>query len=299
MSIRFSKFSMSFLLGLSLFSSHCQKPIQRPVIAKKERSGPTDATPVTDKTEPTSNNGTDKTNSETNQPQKPVNGGDSTSGNSNSDTGNGNETKEPETPKEKPPTDEWGEIYEPLAANGHLTGHAGLPNGEYIELRFYLDGDSKTGKSLGTTNANTYGFFFDMPTDTLDTKPHKLFVYVVWKGQEYPLSAKKASYDFRGFQPKGEKIANAFAKTRFFANGATNNRCRSCHAFDYKERFAILAKAAEDNSMAWTAESNALINKLRAGHLKDGGPQIDLCGTTPTTINCDEVVNWWKQEFGP
>lgn len=293
---------LSFPLAL-LFS--CAKPVPRVAPAKKERT----------QTQPL-DQGKDESGDKDTVP-KPQSGDEkvdsgNTSGadaNSGDSEGSGNATNKPvDGTSELPPTTEFGALMEPISVSGFISGWAGIPTmaNEYLKVNFYLDGDRSKGKPIGSTRANLvaydngldgdHGFIYDLPKDALDGRVHTIYAYVLWKDKEYPLSAKKPSYEFKGYAAKGEAVATSFAKTGFVVNGKPNSACRSCHAFSYSDVWRLLTQASDQKE--WTAEKNYLINKLRAGH--ENGPKIKLCNTdnSKSAINCDEVVNWWKQEFG-
>lgn len=298
------------LLTLTLALSHCAKPQQRPAVGGAKPGQGNDVKPASgndvkpapgndvkpsggkpdgttnDGSNPKSNDGKEPTEDENEDPAGPG-------------SGPGPETADPAAP-----TKEFGALNEPLSTSGFISGYAGVQGkaDEYLTVKFYLDGDNKTGKALGEIRANLvafddgldgdHGFIYDLPQDALDGRIHKLHIFVVWNGKEYPISEKKPIYDVRGFTPKGERVATAFAKTGFMVNGRVNPSCRGCHGgFSYQDRWTRLTEASPDTN-EWTAEKNYLITKLRRGH-------IDTRRIAPcSVIKCDEVVNWWKQEFG-
>lgn len=290
----------NFRIGLSLLALllSCAKPVPRIELTKKEpapresESGDKDTVPKSQSPDEKNNSGN-------------TNGGESKNGGTGEESENSPdkpEAKPIDESTEKPPTTEFGALNEPLSVSGFVSGWAGIPSmaNEYLKVNFYLDGDRTKGKSLGSTRANLvafdngldgdHAFIYDLPKEALDGQMHTIFVYVVWKDKEYPLSAKKPSFGYKGYAAKGEAVATAFAKTGFVVNGKPNPSCRSCHAFSYSDRWTALTQASEMNE--WTADKNYLINKLRSGHV--GNPKINMC----SVIKCDEVVNWWKQEFG-
>lgn len=180
---------------------------------------------------------------------------------------------------------------------GQISGWAGDKNNPsaYLDVSFYLDGDSKTGKAVITTKANLVGndgdvdgdhaFIADIPVANRDGKPHKVYAYVTKDGVEKPLSAS-FPYTLSFFEPKKGDAQAIYNKIGF------SSSCRGCHSFDYADRWGALSR--DGTNGAWTKDNNYLINKLHANHFSGNAPK-NICAL----INCPEVINWWTAEFGP
>lgn len=179
---------------------------------------------------------------------------------------------------------------------GQISGWAGDKNNTpaYLEVRFYLDGDSKRGKSVGSTKANLVGsdgsvdgdhaFIFDIPVASRDGKPHKVYAYVNHEGVDTILNSS-FPYTLTFFGPKRGAAETVYNKIGF------NSGCKGCHSFDYVDRWDVLLR--EGSAGVWKADDNYLYNKVVNNHrsISSGKP----CNV----INCSELKNWWTAEFGP
>ena len=172
-------------------------------------------------------------------------------------------------------------------------GHSKDANAYYL-INFYLDGDAGTGTLLGSVTANLYeydndleeghAFIFYIDSKYIDRKAHNLYAYAVIAGKEVAL--KGSPLAITPLAPKG-----GAAQTIYESIGFSKSTCRGCHSsFSYSNRWEFLA-TSEGEKTSWSATDNALYNKVKAGHLTSGRPNI--C----QNIDCDAVVKWWKAEF--
>ena len=281
------------LLGLWSFTTHCKSEApQRPVVGSKaqEKASPSSgpgaiATPDPMKSplDNSADSGVDA------KPVDPI------------DTTGSDPAKPKPMEMEKEPEPDQVPPGKPIAltANldltpisirvGSLNGWAADKNNaaSELEVKFYLDGDNKTGKLIGTSQANRTGtddgvegehaFYFTVPTEFKDSKPHKVFVYVGAGGAETPLSPK-VPYTMTFFKPKGGAAKEAFVKT------GMETGC-GCHSNPpYEERWEMLNR--DGTAKGWSQDNNYLYNILKNGH-------------RGRTFKVKEISDWWNAEFAP
>ncbi|MBC7530100.1 MAG: hypothetical protein H7318_00885 [Oligoflexus sp.] len=183
---------------------------------------------------------------------------------------------------------------------GQISGWAGDKNNTtaYLEVKFYLDGDNKTGKAIGSTKANLVGsdagvegdhaFIFEVLPAYIDGKPHKVFAYVTHDGIDTILS-ENIPLTLTFFKAKGGAAQAAYEKVGF------QSRCQGCHSFSYLDRWDAISR--EGTAGKWTRDNNYLYNKISTGHrVKIDGKT--LCDNVQN-FSCEAIKTWWDLEFGP
>jgi hypothetical protein len=164
----------------------------------------------------------------------------------------------------------------------------------YLSLSLYLDGDNKTGKKLGITQANLIGpddnngnehaFYFEVPAQFIDGRSHKLYIYAINQDSEIILNSA-VPYTLTFYAPKGGAAEMAFNKIGF-------NRCARCHDFNYNPLWRELVINSK-SSKPWAADANYLYDRFRAKHQSGQHKGYTIC----TDNTCDLIKDWWRAEF--
>jgi hypothetical protein len=177
---------------------------------------------------------------------------------------------------------------------GQISGWAGDKNGPdgYLEVKFYADGDNKTGTLMGSTKANLVGsdggvdgdhaFIMEVPQAFKDGKARKIYAYAVSHNTETILNAN-FPYTLTFYAPKGGAAQAVYNKVGF-------PNCNGCHNFEYIDRWDVLTRSGDSG---WTKDDNYLYNKIASGHRSINGNKKPC-----EVINCTELKNWFTAEFG-
>jgi hypothetical protein len=184
---------------------------------------------------------------------------------------------------------------EDISATGKVTGYAawaGDPK-SMLEVRFYVDGDEKTGTAVAPTTANKSGysdgivgghlFQLDLAATYKNAQSHSLSAYVTVSGKSVELTG--SPMNFKAWVAKGA------ADFWTASVSSTLNSCRAaCHVGGrtYTD-FNILIDPSPAKGATATTNTLYLRAHNQAGH---SGANCDAaCGTA--------LSQWWTREFGP
>jgi len=208
--------------------------------------------------------------------------------------------------KERGPITDRATLVKPVPANNGITGitERGVINGwatnpanlaDSVQVRMYIDGDNKSGKTPVTFLANQEGydsgaegghaFSGSMPDAVIDGKQHQAYFYYVAGGVETAVNGTPMT--FYAYKPNLTR-----GKPFFDSSIAGSISGCGCHTdSSYERRFVSLLTPSPDKG--GSRDNNVFIKKGNGTLSHTGGA---FCGNAQL---CDNIRTWWDREFGP